>query len=240
MKKLQQNHATLIQNKYYLFNNLWGADTGSGSQCTWSAASEKSPMAWGTQWNWDGPEHTIKSYAAMVWGWHWGWKVSNCGLPVQLSSLKSLCSTWEFELTHTIPGGTNVTYDIWLSDNPQADNENPTGEVMVWLYKIGEITPIGSEVDRVMIEGVQWRLWKGAHPVSGWPVYSFIREENTNRQTLDLVHFFQHLAAFGLSQSNYLLGVQAGPEIFTGKGSLDTLYYDMSLQQKEWTKRVEN
>jgi hypothetical protein len=184
MPKLHQNHTTPIQNKHYLLNNLWGADTGSGAQCIW---------------------------------------------PVQLASLKSLYSTWEFELTHTIPGGTNVTYDIWLSSNEHADNENPTGEVMVWLHKTGEITPIGSEVDRVMIEGMQWRLWQGAHPVSGWTVYSFVREENTNCQTLDLVHFFRHLAVFGLNQTDYLLGVQTGPEIFTGEGTLETIYYDIVI-----------
>jgi hypothetical protein len=188
------------------------------------------PISLGTSWNWTGPAHTIKSYAAMVWGWHWGWKIADCGLPVQLASLQKLRSTWEFELTHTVPGGTNVTYDIWLSSNEHADNENPTGEVMIWLYQTGEITPIGSDMERVTIEGVTWRLWKGAHPVSGWPVYSFVREENTDSQTLDLVLFFDVLTRFGLSKSDYLLGVQTGPEVFTGEGQLDTTYYDIGME----------
>ena len=230
MNKLCENYAYLIQNRYYLFNNLWGADTGNGSQCTWPAASEVCPLAWSTQWNWSGSAHTIKSYAAMVWGWHWGWKVADCGLPVQLASLQRLRSTWEFNLTHTVPGGTNVTYDIWLSSNPHADNENPTGEVMIWLYQTGDITPIGSEVDRVTIEGVKWHLWKGPHPVSGWPVYSFVRVENTGSQTLDLMNFFQHLTDFGLNLKDYLLGVQTGPEVFSGEGTLQTTYYDIDMK----------
>jgi hypothetical protein len=92
------------------------------------------------------------SYAAAVWGWHWGWKIANTGLPIQLTSLRNIRSAWSFNLSHTILGGTNVTYDIWLSENPHLDEENPTGEVMVWLYNTGDISPIGSKQTYVTIE----------------------------------------------------------------------------------------
>ena len=62
MNQLCENGAMLIQDKYYLFNNLWGADTGSGSQCTWTAASKESPMAWRTSWHWSGPAWTARSH----------------------------------------------------------------------------------------------------------------------------------------------------------------------------------
>ena len=232
MERICKNGAFLIQGKYYLYNNLWGANKGSGSQCLWSSASDPSHIAWGTSWNWTGQRNTIKSYAAAVWGWHWGWKIANTGLPIQLTSLRNIRSAWSFNLSHTILGGTNVTYDIWLSENPHLDEENPTGEVMVWLYNTGDISPIGSKQTYVTIEGVEWSLWEGPHPVSGWPVYSFIRTVNTKIETLDLTNFFQYLISFGLNYSAYLLSVEAGAEIFTGEGRLDTTHYSMDVKYR--------
>ncbi len=230
MKRICKNGAFLIQGKYYLYNNLWGANTGSGSQCLWKSPSNQSHIAWGTSWNWTGQRDTIKSYASVVWGWHWGWKVAETGLPIQLVSLRSLRTAWSFNLTHTRLGGTNVTYDIWLSRNPALGDKNPTGEVMIWLYNTGNIRPIGSRQTSTIIEGTEWDLWEGPHPVSAWPVYSFIRTVNTKTQKLDLTNFFQYLILAGLSSSVYLLSVEAGAEVFTGEGRLDTGLYSINME----------
>jgi len=230
MKRICENGAFLIQGKYYLFNNLWGANTGAGSQCIWKGLSNQLDITWGTSWNWTGQHDTIKSYASVVWGWHWGWIVSDTGLPVQLISLHSLRTAWSFDLTCARLGGINVTYDIWLSSNPDSGGKNPTGEVMIWLYHTGDIRPIGSRQTSLTIEDIEWDLWKGPHPVSAWPVYSFIRRINTKTQNLDLINFFQYLASAGLSDSDYLLSVQAGAEVFTGEGRLDTTFYSIDIE----------
>lgn len=232
MQRICNNGDYLIRGKYYLYNNLWGAATGSGSQCLWESSSDDSHIAWGTGWDWTGRSDTIKSYAAVVWGWHWGWKVAHSVLPIPLTSLRSLPTAWRFNLTHKTPGGTNVTYDIWLSENPHLDDENPAGEVMVWLYHTGDIHPIGSRQTNTIIEGIGWDLWGGPHPVSGWPVYSFVRTANTKAASFDLAHFFQYLISAGLSSSLYLLSVEAGAEVFTGKGRLDTTHYSIDIERQ--------
>jgi len=229
MERICRNSACLIQGKYYLYNNLWGADTGSGSQCIWKSPSKQSHIAWGTSWDLTGRRDTIKSYASVVWGWHWGWKVADTGLPIRLISFSSLHTAWSFNVTHTRPGGMNVTYDIWFSRNPDPGDKNPTGEVMIWLYKIGDIRPIGSRQTSTIIGNTEWDFWEGPHPVSGWPVYSFIRTINSQTETLDLTNFFQYLILAGLSSSVYLLSVQAGAEVFTGKGRLDTTLYSLDI-----------
>ena len=101
---------------------------------------------------------------------------------------------------------------------------------MVWLYKTGDINPIGSRQNNLIIQGIEWSLWKGPHPVSGWPVHSFICTVNTKAITLDLTEFFQCLTSFGLSNSVYLLGIEAGAEIFTGEGRLDTTHYSVDIE----------
>ena len=68
--------------------------------------------------------------------------------------------------------------------------------------------------------------------MSGWPVYSFIRTVNTKIETLDLTNFFQYLISFGLNYSAYLLSVEAGAEIFTGEGRLDTTHYSMDVKYR--------
>jgi xyloglucan-specific endo-beta-1,4-glucanase len=234
-ERICKNGDFLITGKYCLLNNLWGADTGSGSQCIWKSPSGQSRIAWGTEWDWMGRSDTIKSYAAVVWGWHWcgrHWdlKVADAGLPVGLGSLKSLRVAWSFNVTHARPGGMNVTYDIWLSGNPDPGDKNPTGEVMIWLYKSGDIRPIRARQTGTVIGNTEWDFWQGPHPVSGWPVYSFIRTVNTQSETLDITDFFQYLiSSAGLESSVYLIGVQAGPEVFTGKGRLDTALYSLDI-----------
>jgi len=229
MERICKNGASLIQGRYYLYNNLWGADTGSGSQCIWKSPCGRAHLAWGTSWNWTGPPDTIKSYASVVWGWHWGWKVDGTGLPVRLVSIRSLRTAWSFNLTLARPGGTNVAYDMSLSKNPDPGDKNPKGEVMIRLYHTGDIHPIGSRQTAATIGNTEWELWQGPHPVSAWQVYSFIRTVSTQTETLDPADFFRYLIRAGLSGSDYLLGVEAGAEVFTGKGRLGTTLYSLDL-----------
>lgn len=215
--------------KRYVFNNLWGADTGTGSQSVWGKAID-TQTAWGTRWDWRGREDTIKSYAAVVTGWHWGWRIAGTGLPVRVNAIRHARTHWEFDLIEDSAGGYNVTYDMWLSGNPHIDDENPSGEIMVWLHYSEGIQPIGGKREEIAVNGVPWALWEGPHPESGWPVYSFVRGENTDRASLDLADFLRLLAARGLNDAEYVTSVQAGIEVFTGKGRLETGAYSLDME----------
>lgn len=229
-KQFFNNGDSIISGKYWLYNNLWGSHTGSGSQCLWKSSAKGSNISWGTSWNWTGQTDAIKSFVSVILGWHWGWKLTETGLPIQLSSVKNIHTSWEFDLKETASGGINITYDLWLSTNPDIGNENPSGEIMIWLYKSEGIIPIGSKETIVSIAGVDWELWKGPHPISGWPVYSFVREINTCSQELNLEDFFNYLSNHnGLNNSLYLISVEAGMEVFTGAGTLETSLYSVGI-----------
>ncbi|HEX2953411.1 MAG TPA: endo-1,4-beta-glucanase [Bacillota bacterium] len=230
MQQICKNGDCLLREPYYFFNNLWGADTGQGSQSLWETPSEESSMAWGTSWEWAERPDSIKSYASIVRGWHWGWRVARTGLPVQLSSIQTAQTTWKFDLIEKTPGWVNVTYDLWFSDNPRLGNENPGGEMMIWLTHTEGIPPIGARKASAIIGGAEWELWAGPHPVCGWPVYSFVRKVNTNSDSLDLVDFFHYLTSHGLNSSDYLLSVQAGIEVFSGVGQLETRFYSLDIK----------
>jgi xyloglucan-specific endo-beta-1,4-glucanase len=230
VRRIEKHGEYLIHDRFFLFNNLWGAETGTGTQSLWEETEQGPSVAWGTRWDWNGSLATIKSYAAIVLGWHWGWRVSDTGLPVRLDSIRRVGTRWTFKLIEETPGKYNVSYDCWFSDNPKNDQENPTGEVMVWLTYTENVTPIGSLKNRVNIGGTEWELWQGPHPVSGWPVYSFLRTVQTDTEMLDLKDFFQYLTHHGFSGLDYLLSVEAGIEVFAGVGRLETSAYTLEIE----------
>ncbi len=231
MTQLWKNGESLVLGKYWLYSNLWGAQTGTGSQCIWDISQHDETIAWGTRWDWLGQAESVKSYNCAVLGWHWGWKLSHTGLPLRLSERHPLQTSWEFRLQETRPGGFNISYDLWLSSHPLLGNANAEHEIMIWLYKSGEIQPIGTQQALVTLGGTSWELWEGSLPECGWPVHSFVRTTNTTSQTLDLREFFAYLIARGLSPELYLISVEAGAEVFTGAGQLETTAYTVAIGQ---------
>ncbi|GCE50334.1 cellulose binding domain-containing protein [Thermosporothrix hazakensis] len=213
--------------KYWLNNNLWGSNTGSGTQCTWDTSISGSTLAWGTRWNWTGEQNSVKSYASAVLGWHWGWKNPNTGLPVQVSQNTSVASNWSFTLTGNSDNRMNVSYDLWFHPTANPGNVNPSDELMVWLYKSGSIQPVGSRQATVTIAGTTWELWRGN---AGWNVFSFVRTSSVTSASLDLRDFINDLVTRGwMDPSKYLISVEAGTEIFTGSGQLDTTAYSVEV-----------
>lgn len=229
-KQVCNNGDSIVMGKYWLNSNLWGANTGSGSQCLWETSSSASAIAWGTSWNWSGQADSVKSYNCAVLGWHWGWKLSQTGLPLRLSDNRNVYTSWNFDLRQTTPGGINVSYDLWLSPDPQLGNAHASHEIMIWLHKEGDISPLGSKQVTTTIGGVEWDLWEGPHPEAGWLVHSFVRTTNTGSQSLNLADFYHYLIPRGLSASEYLLSIEAGTEVFTGEGRLDTTSYSVEIE----------
>ncbi|GAA4097464.1 GH12 family glycosyl hydrolase domain-containing protein [Actinomadura miaoliensis] len=213
---------SITMGKYWLNNNLWGAGTGSGTQCVSDSYQSGNTIGWSTNWNWTGQQNSVKSYVSSVLGWHWGWKTSGTGLPVQLSANRNVNTGWTFQPNAS--GTYNVAYDLWLHTIPNPDwSNNPTDEVMIWLYRAGGAGPLGNKVATVSLAGATWDLYQGN---IGWEVYSFVRTSNTTSANFNIRDFLNHLRSNrGLSSSKYLTSVQAGTEVFTGGGRLATASY---------------
>ena len=215
--------------RYWINNNQWGASGSSGTQSIWSTCSSGNTIGWGTEWNWSGSAGQVKSYASSVLGWHWGWKASNTGLPVQLSANKNITCGWTYRVQ---PGQTiNVSYDLFAhtKSNPNSE-EDPSDEIMIWLYRSGGAAPIGGKVASVNIAGTAWDLHQGSN--GRWQVHSFVRSSNADTgATLNLMDFLGDLTANrGLSKSKYLTSIQSGTEVFLGSGRLDTDQYYCTIQ----------
>jgi xyloglucan-specific endo-beta-1,4-glucanase len=237
MDRICGNGESLARGRFLILNNLWGAEGGSGSQCLWSPGAPggpaDDPISWGTGWDWTGPAETVKSYAAAILGWHWGWPGPESDLPIRLAGIGEARSRWDFRLDKTTRGPQNVAYDIWLASAEDPRMEDLTDEIMIWLHRDEGATPIGSRQATVAIGGVTWELWQGPHPGRGWTVHSFVRSANADSVSLDLARFFDYLISGGLSDSLYLVGIEAGTEVFSGAGELETTRYDVEIRRAE-------
>ncbi len=226
------NYGTITQGKYYLSNNLWGSDSGNGWQCVWDSYQSGNTTGWGTSWSWTSKtpaqDNSVKSYTSSVLGWHWGWKTSGTQLPVQLSAGKRVQANWNFTVTQRTPNTMNVAYDLWFHNKSNADwPDQPTDELMVWLYRSGGAGPLGTKVATVNVAGASWDLYEGD---IGWKVHSFVRTSNTTSANLNLADFSNVLVGRGyISSSKYLSGIEAGTEVFRGDGQLDTNSYSVSV-----------
>jgi xyloglucan-specific endo-beta-1,4-glucanase len=51
---------------YTVYNNLWGKDSGTGSQCLTVSGVSNGLLQWSTQWSWSGGPYSVKSYSNAV------------------------------------------------------------------------------------------------------------------------------------------------------------------------------
>jgi hypothetical protein len=219
-----EEDARITLGKYFIINNLWGANNASGQQCIWSTCQSGNTIGWGTEWSWSGGSGVI-SYDAAILGWHWGWEVAaeTTGLPVQVSSNANVTCGWTFRLPALDSSDVlNVAYDLFTHSTAMPGySDNPNEEIMIWLYRGNGAGPIGGRVDTVSVAGTDWDLYQGNN--NAWNVLSFVRTSNTTSAAFNLMDFMNALVSGGYIPSNrYLSSIQAGTEIFSGSARLDT------------------
>ena len=145
-----------------------------------------------------------------------------------IGSLSSVTSSWSFTMGS---GNGDAAYDCWLGDN--SDSINPGSELMVWLGHNG-VNPIGGQNTAITISGAtgSWTYSTGTNG-TGQPVVSYVSSTTmSNVSNFDLLPFMKEAASSGragLSTGSYLLGCQAGFELYS-PGTWKTNSYSISAQ----------
>ncbi len=221
-------------NRYYFQNNVWNPQ--GSTQCI-------EPYTFGDYAGFRvaSANHVVQDdapagYPSVVKGWHWGFKTSDFTTGRQLSTLTAVPSLWCFATT--AGDKYNVSYDIWLHPtNGSLGNQDPNGgmELMVWLYREDPnngVWPIGKAQDRFQFQGSWWTIYLSSPEDNpSWTVLSYMRETDVNAAELDLKFFFDDAIARGyLTSSWYLLGIEAGFEIWRGGQGLQSVAYTVSVQ----------
>lgn len=144
------------------------------------------------------------------------------GLPVELSANRSIPCRWGFRVDIDPEGSLNVAYDLWVhTDGSPNSYTTPSDEVMIWEYAYQKDDPIGSYQDTLTVGGVAWDLYESAN--GDTQVHSFLQSHYTTCDELDLGDLLAALVERGsLDDSQYLISIEAGPEVVMGRCRVDT------------------
>jgi hypothetical protein len=169
------------------------------------------------------------SYPSVIYGWQNGqyfgtYQASNAK---QVSQIASANTSWQY----SVPGGTyDAAYDTWLGPSTTG---TPGLELMVWLGYNG-VQPAGSNTNKtVTIGGGTYQVWTGN--VSSWRYLAYRTNSPSGNANVsfNLNDFFQDALKnqnVGLMNNWYLMGIQAGFEVYSESGTLTTNSFSVSVQ----------
>ena len=169
-------------------------------------------------------------YPAIYKGCHWGDCTSNSGLPIEVGSLTpgKVTTSW----TTSQPGGGayDVAYDIWYNQSPTTSGQPNAEEMMIWLNHTGGVEPAGSVVaTNVSLGGHTYNIWEDQ--MSSWKDVSYVMTSGTTSvSNLDIGTLAADSVSRGyMSDSNYLIDLEAGFELWQGGVGLATDSYSVNV-----------
>jgi Glycosyl hydrolase family 12 len=213
---------------YLVHNNVWNGAVPDGAQCIralWDGASDVAGFV--VEPNFNVGSSQPGSYPAIIYGWHYEYSVPSPYVAQQIQSINSIPSEWGYSVPAA--GQYNVSYDLWV--HPQQDPPNPNGglEIMIWTTT-RDVVPIGGNQGyTVGFGGAEWEVWYGS--AGAWNTVTYRRVTNTSSVDMDLLPFVEHAVGQGYAQDSwYLLGVEAGFEIWEGNQAMTSSYYQVSVE----------
>ncbi|HEX3513129.1 MAG TPA: ricin-type beta-trefoil lectin domain protein [Trebonia sp.] len=168
-------------------------------------------------------------YPSIYKGCHWGACTSNSGLPIPVSSMTPGEVTTSWSTTQT-GGAYDVAYDIWYNQTPTTSGQPNAEEMMIWINHAGGVEPFGSVVaSNVSIGGRIWTIWEGR--MSTWNTVSYVLNTGTTSvSNLDVDQLAADSVQRGyMTNSDYLIDVEAGTEIWNGDVGFSTNSYSVNV-----------
>ncbi|HWG27748.1 GH12 family glycosyl hydrolase domain-containing protein [Actinospica sp.] len=169
-------------------------------------------------------------YAAIYKGCHWGACTSNSGLPIPVSAMTPGEVTTSWNTTQTYTGAYDVAYDIWYNQTPTTSGQPNAEEMMIWINHNGGVEPAGSVVaSNVSIGGNTYTVWESR--ASTWNVVSYVLNSGTTSvSNLDVDLLAADSVTRGyMSDSDYLIDLEAGFEMWQGGAGLATNSYSVNI-----------
>jgi hypothetical protein len=168
-------------------------------------------------------------YPSIYRGCHWGACTRRSGLPVPVSRLLSPGTvTTSWATAQPAAGAYDVAYDIWFNRSPSTSGQPDGAELMIWLNHNGPVRPFGSQVSTAAIGGRSYDVWFGRQ---AWNTISYSMVTGTTSvRNLDIGQFAADALRRGyIKRSWYLIGVEAGFELWQGGAGLATDSFAVNL-----------
>lgn len=220
---------------YLAENNSWGRQGVVGwTQCMGSATNARGGLSARWTWDWRYQGDNVKAYPEVVFGHKPGYPKSTTPLlPRTLGNIQQL--TLDYDVATEREGAGNLAIDMWVTSTPNPvafDVPTITHEVMIWLEVFGPMYAGGKQVDKVRINGTQYRVFVGEKFGLGWRYIAFA--PNSPMQTtarLELRPFFDYLQQKNLIGPNdHLAAVNLGNEIISGTGDTRLHHFAVTLR----------
>jgi cellulose 1,4-beta-cellobiosidase len=157
------------------------------------------------------------SYPSIIYGWQAGAFYGAYQEAKQLSAIHAIPTSWQF--TAPASGKWDAAYDIWFSPAPAPATANGGVELMIWP-DWGTAQPAGSMTGTVTIGATgSWEVWKSSITMGDatWQYIAYRRNPgSTAALSFDILSFADDALGegVGLTSSEYLLGIQAGFEVW--------------------------
>ena len=216
---------------YVVETNFWNQGACPGTQCM--AINSATGAFTVTQFPNCG--NTVASYPNLLYGCAWGTCSPGSVLPMVVSNLGSVTSTWQFNVGGAKTDQYDVAYDIWFCPDDTCTAGFAGGtELMIWLdYQ--NLSGWQTRVASVSLAGYNWDLWvaKQGGAGMGWTYLAYLIHPpmQTSVTDLDLMAFVKDALARGYIQSSwYLYAVQAGDELRTGGLPYDNLGFSVAVR----------
>lgn len=189
--------------------------------------------------NTNGNPNTPSGYPSIFKGCHW--TTNNCtpnsGMPLLVSSIATVTSSWTPQLSQSSTDKFNVAYDIWFNKEQSMPSQPDGAELMIWLNSQGGPQPLGQRVDGgvpVNIGGASFEVWFG---LSRWNVISYVligsgtpAISQVGTTDLDIWPFISDAIGRGYIQSGWwLMSIETGFEIWDGGKGLQTQSFSAAV-----------
>lgn len=169
-------------------------------------------------------------YPFIFKGCHWGACTSGSGLPVRVSRIRPGTVTTSWRTIQPGTGVYNAAYDIWFNQAPATGGHPDGAELMIWLASNGPNHPAGLRVATgLSIGGRGYDVWLIRR--ASWNAISYVMTRPaTSVSHLDLHPLVADAVRRGsLRASWYLIGVEAGFELWQGGSGLATTSFSVHV-----------
>lgn len=236
-------YATVVTGAYRYENNMWGADKARGftpRQCLLSREATGGGTEMGWTWDWAGHDRTVFAYPQIIYGWKpWsGGRPTDPHFPLRVDRIKTL--TLDYAVETTAEGSYNLAPEVWLTkDGGWSERPDPTRittEIMFWMDSRGGATPAGHIVERPVIGGVTYELWKmdnigNKGDGRGWTIYSFRAPTPQLSASIPLHELLAHMVAQGhVAPDEHVASVEFGNEVMGGRGTTWVRRFEIGVE----------
>lgn len=221
---------TIKDGPYRYENNTWGSHKARGryEQCLLEREVD-GRVERGWTWNFPGVDPSVFAYPEIIYGWKpWsGGKTTDPRFPMKVSDVKHLAIKYQVEIQAT--GSYNLAPEIWLTRSGNATSSpNPsviTTEIMFWMDYRASARPAGEVIDRPVVDGVTYELWKADNigdkgNGQGWVLYSFKSPRIQHEGVITIHALLAYMVSKNMIKPDeYVASVEFGNEVMGGTGT---------------------